>query len=82
MSKITLNLTNEAALEQYGKKAGILLQRLKEDSNMRTFTGSLEADLEELQKAIYRARLVRGTASVEMELINKIELALIEYIEE
>jgi len=77
-----LNLTNDAAMAQYGKKVGILLQRLEKDRAMQLYTGSLQGDLENLRTAIYRARLVKGTVSVDIELISRIELALVEYIEE
>lgn len=83
MAQTTLNLTTEAALEQYAKKVGTLLQELKKNRDMQTYTGSLEVDLEYLQKAIYRARIMKGcSVSVDIEFINRIELALIEYIEE
>jgi len=69
-------------MAQYGKKVGILLQRLEKDRAMQLYTGSLQGDLENLRTAIYRARLVKGTVSVDIELISRIELALVEYIEE
>jgi len=83
MTQITLNLDTEASLEQYAKKVSTLLDEMRRDENMKCFTGTLETELIALQKAIYRARMLkRCSVSVDINLIQRIELALLEWIKD
>lgn len=82
MAQITLNLDTEAALEQYAVKVSVLLDTLHKDQYMRGYTGRLETELKDLQKAIYRARMLKNcSVSVDIDLINRMETALVEYVE-
>jgi len=81
MAQITLNLDTTAALEQYAKKVCILLDEMKVNSEMKAYSG-LEPELQNLQKAIYRARMLKSSVSMDIRFVERLEMAIIEYIEE
>lgn len=82
MENITLNLDNEASLEQYARKVGVLLTELSSNADMRTYAGDLETKLKYLQRAISLARMLKTSVSVDITLIERINLAIVEYIED